>query len=819
MELKNLLSVVIATLTALGAMLYAMGSQTAWLAMALWMAAVVSLVVTDFLGAVHLPRNLASLLMWGVMAIFLPHFIAQSNWDNRLHSVASILLCLQMALLFQQKDSRVYGWLAVMSLLQAVVAARYNEGVAFGGLLIGYTLVGMLALTLLVMHSQWERQQGELDGRKKQTTRAFTFSFTRAAPRVSGRLATAESGSGRWPLAAMPSSFAGAPAGTTRSGVVSELFARLAILCVGALLLAGVIFSTVPRPHLSAWHGEGTKSITTVGFDDKITLGTLGEAIENPQEVMQLKLVDPATNSDYSMRDDVYLRGSVVNWYSQNHWRFVLSSSDSQGITQLPSDRSTPVWVDDEQDSSDSDFQLGPPLVQQITLEPYLDRKDVFYIWPLMGPLDEGLRYHPLSSRLEHLPRWPHGGNFKWEVTTTGLVDGHQPALVPASQKVYLSDYLQMPNDRSPLPRVKALASRWLKESGLRLHQQYEIAHHFEQQLANSGQFHYTLKGQERDTSIDAIEDFVSNNPRGHCEYFATTLAMMLRSLRIPSRVVLGYRCDEWHEEQQCYQVRQLHAHAWVEAFLAHEQIPEALRRNGRINWTYGGWLRLDPTPADDVGTQAARRTMWGTWQARWHGLQRTWDKYIVDMDFNKQRDSVYEPISRAIRSLISKLFDVRWWKELVSVFWASLAATQRSGIIGWLCGVAVLIVLLTVPVTVGWWLARFFGRIWRRFSKASDERRARVHSSIEFYQGFEQIVARIGLQRAVGQTPCEFAHKAGVRLAAISGRRELYTRAMQVVDAFYRVRFGRQALSPAAIKAIEQALQELTAASNTLPP
>ena len=42
MELKNLLSVVIAALTALGAMLFAMGSQSAWLAMALWMAAVVS---------------------------------------------------------------------------------------------------------------------------------------------------------------------------------------------------------------------------------------------------------------------------------------------------------------------------------------------------------------------------------------------------------------------------------------------------------------------------------------------------------------------------------------------------------------------------------------------------------------------------------------------------------------------------------------------------------------------------------------------------------------------------------------------------------
>ena len=155
MELKNLLSVVVAALTALGAMLFAMGSQSPWLAMALWMAAVVSLVVTDFLGAVRVPRKWASLLMWGVMAVFLPHFLRQANWDNKLQAVASILLCLQIALLFQEKDARVYGWLAVMSLLQAVVAARYNQGVTFGGLLIAYSIVGIFALSLLVLYSQW----------------------------------------------------------------------------------------------------------------------------------------------------------------------------------------------------------------------------------------------------------------------------------------------------------------------------------------------------------------------------------------------------------------------------------------------------------------------------------------------------------------------------------------------------------------------------------------------------------------------------------------------------------------------------------------
>ncbi len=810
MELKHLLSVVIVVLTALGAMLFGMGSQSPWLAMALWMASVVSLVVTDFLGVVRVPRNLGSLLMWGVLAIFLPHFLLQSNWESRLQSVASILICLQMTLLFQEKDPRVHGWLAVMSLLQAVVAARYSQGVVFGGLLIVYTIVGIFALSLLVLNSQWgrHRSQGKVG-----------FSPPLGEGGLKPTLRTDEITPGRWPLAAMKSKFTSAPAGSGRSGVVTELFARLALIVVGALFLATVIFCTVPRPRLSAWRGEGRKTLATVGFNDQIALGGLGETIESRQEVMQLKLVDPATRQVYPMREEVYLRGSVVTWYSRNHWRRTPppNSSPTGNATE-----GVPYRRIGDKKASGLAFRIGPPVVQQIIMEPYLDRDDLFYIWPLIEPVDD-LLHDPPSGRLARRLSWsgePRGGNFKCEILTSGLVDGYQTPLVPESREVRISPdspYLQMPGDRSPLPRLTALAGRWLRENGLSLHNHYEVARWFEQQLSSSGQFKYTLQGAERDTSIDAIEDFVSNNPRGHCEYFATALALMLRSQGIPSRVVLGYRCDEWHEDEQCYQVRQLHAHAWVETFLDHDQIPEALRRSEPIRWMHGGWLRLDPTPAAEVGTQAAQRTMWGAWRGRWHSLQRFWDKYIVDMDRNKQRESVYQPISRATRNLASNLLNPHWWKELAASLWASLATMLGSGMIGWLFGVVVLIAVLVVPMMAGWWLVHRLGQLWRQFSRAGGPRQAGARSSVEFYHRFEQIVARFGLQRGAGQTPREFARASGTRLAAVSGRSGLYVRAMQVVEAFYRVRFGRHVLDASAAEAVQQALEELTAGTENV--
>jgi len=593
--------------------------------------------------------------------------------------------------------------------------------------------------------------------------------------------------------------------------VVPELFARLSLTAFGALVLAGVIFYTAPRLRLSAWHGESRQVLATVGFNDQITLGGLGETIESRQEVMQLKLLDKASGEVYPLQNEVYLRGSAVAWYAHGHWR--------RAAPPQPSGDGAPSAATEPR--NEMTYPLGPPVVQQITVEPYLDCDDIFYVWPLIKPVQNSLLFDPPSGRLMRKPTLDgelHNDNFKCELITGGLVDGRQADLIPASIGSKKDVYLQMPGDPLPLPRLRALASQWRQESGLPSSRHYDLARYFERQLSNSGQFQYSLQGMERDTSIDAIEDFVSNNRRGHCEYFATALALMLRSESIPSRVVLGYRCDEWHKDQQCFQVRQLHAHAWVEAFLAADQIPSARRENDPQRWKQGGWLRLDPTPGDEIGTQAAQRTAWGAMQGRWHGLQRFWDRYIVDMDRSRQRESVYEPLSRAMGKFTGFLFHSAWWKDLARSLWSSLANSLRSGIMGGLFVVLVLIALVVLPVAFLRWFARQIVRLWRRFSASGRKGSSGTsrRAGIEFYHRFEQIAARLGLHRAAGQTPLEFARTAGSQLAAAFGRSELVLGTLQVVEEFYRVRFGREELDASAAKALQDTLANLNAVSPT---
>ncbi len=83
-------------------------------------------------------------------------------------------------------------------------------------------------------------------------------------------------------------------------------------------------------------------------------------------------------------------------------------------------------------------------------------------------------------------------------------------------------------------------------------------------------------------TSDDMAETFVFEMERGYCEYFATSMVVMLRSQGVPARYVVGYSTGQ-QVAPDTYRVRGMNAHAWVEVYF--EEV---------------GWVRFDPTPGSD---------------------------------------------------------------------------------------------------------------------------------------------------------------------------------------------------------------------------
>lgn len=86
-----------------------------------------------------------------------------------------------------------------------------------------------------------------------------------------------------------------------------------------------------------------------------------------------------------------------------------------------------------------------------------------------------------------------------------------------------------------------------------------------------------------RTTRMDAVAEFLFVAKKGHCEAFASALALMARSIGIPARLVAGYRVGERNPVFGHWVVRQSNAHAWVEAEVD------------------GRWLTLDPTPMSEL--------------------------------------------------------------------------------------------------------------------------------------------------------------------------------------------------------------------------
>lgn len=107
-------------------------------------------------------------------------------------------------------------------------------------------------------------------------------------------------------------------------------------------------------------------------------------------------------------------------------------------------------------------------------------------------------------------------------------------------------------------------------------------------QFLHSPRFSYSLNPPLLPPSQDAAEYFLFETNTGYCEQFASSMAVLLRSLRIPARVAVGYAPGQFDPQTGEWRVRELDAHAWTEVYFP----------------TYG-WIPFDPTngtPLEDQG-------------------------------------------------------------------------------------------------------------------------------------------------------------------------------------------------------------------------
>jgi transglutaminase-like putative cysteine protease len=801
MYLERLLQINMATLAALGALLLGMGQQSEGPPLLVIVAAAASVWLTDITGRIRIGRWLANVLMLiGAVVSLRDLYPPQSEMQTI--GLSWFLIYLQVILLFQEKDQWKYWLLVMISLLEVVMATLFSQGIWFGILIVVYMLVGFSAMTLLILYRQWSL-------------------FTTGAG-TGGRDADAlkeKKTASRWPLAAQQAEFSSVPGDSSHAGVGRDLVGRLTRMGLNTMALTFIVFFAVPRYGQVTLRGSLAKPQPLVGFNDQVRLGELGKIIESREAVMRVWFFKGTAGNDPlpPLHGDLYLHGAYLMLYKDGQWSVGHPNCNlGEGSEPLQREHALPKFG---------------VVRQRIAIEG-TDRDELFYVSPYIS-VEETNTAVTVDHLLQRLQRTVHHPSqpFVYTLATTAIVGGKQSPLTPASWNDLPPDTAKVPAD--DLPQLVKLAQKWADQSQLPMTDIRGRAEFLTRKLAGSGEFQYSLSGAERDPNIDPIEDFVTNHKQGHCEYFATALTLMLRSQHIRARLVCGYKCDhdDWNSAGGYYQVRQWHAHAWVEAFLPSNQLPDD-GKHGKDYWKHwyrpqnehygpeccwqtGGWMRLDPTPAGF----AAERENWLTPLRKgldW--LDGAWSKYVAELDCQTQREAIYQPIADAVRWLWSEVVSSPVW-QLFDSFSVALYLDHLNREARWALSAVIGICFMAALAWLGLLLFRIGRRLAARWTGNHARRRGRRGVEIAFYRRFEGLMARQGLVRAAAQTQREFAAAAGVRLASLSGENRLAALPATIADAFYRVRFGQMPLDNLQSRAIERALVEIAAIGKKTAP
>ena len=342
--------------------------------------------------------------------------------------------------------------------------------------------------------------------------------------------------------------------------------------------------------------------------DTQAAVSGLSESM-SPGLITQLSLSDGiAFRVDFSgtppRAADLYWRGPVLSQFDGRNWRM-----------QSPPMRAARFSIG------------GRPVDYEVTLEPsnrpWLFALEMPDLLPPYARLTSDLQPvtdKPVTTRLRYRAR-------SWPAYRSD----------PMESREDLAPYVELPPRSNP--RTRELVAGWVFAGADPTQLIDRALAHFRNES-----FFYTLEPPLLDNN--AVDEFLFVSRRGFCEHYASAFVVMMRSARVPARVVTGYQGGEVNPVDGVFTVRQSDAHAWAEVWL-----------RGR------GWTRVDPTSA--VSPARVERGLagalpqrfappliaritgrWGSeWATRarltWEALNNRWNQLVLNYTPDRQRETL----------------------------------------------------------------------------------------------------------------------------------------------------------------------------------
>jgi transglutaminase-like putative cysteine protease len=513
---------------------------------------------------------------------------------------------------------------------------------------------------------------------------------------------------------------------------------------------AAVVFFVLPRMSAGYMGAYSFGTDFSTGFSDRVLLGQIGQIQQSNAVVMHVQ-IDGDTLGLYDLR----WRGVALAEFDGHSW----SNPRQQFVLQRGADNNFSIPSFGTKIARPSLSDAPQPDAPQV-------REKLIHYHVLM---------EPIGTNVFFLAPWARSlrGEYRTLSVDAGAavydLDGqHQIGVYEADSDIGTPSPEQLRNAtrdyppqvtgsylRLPVidPRIPQLAVQIAGSAS----SNYDKASALEHYLKTH--YGYTLQ-LPRTAVKDPLANFLFERKQGHCEYFASSMAVMLRTLGIPARVVNGFRSDEFNDLTGNYVVRAKNAHSWVEAFFPGY-----------------GWQSFDPTPPGNGGTPQG----WGRIALYLDAMSSFWREWIISYDTSHQ----YILGQAALGGTRASWERARTWARdhyESMLAWARTSQKHmESSPRKW---AALGASLATLLVLLG--NAARLARIIREKRLRSHPERRPEEAAAMWYERMARCLARWGMQRLPGNTPQEFVKKIGDQ--------RLRTRVAQFTQAYESARFGDSA-------------------------
>jgi len=460
----------------------------------------------------------------------------------------------------------------------------------------------------------------------------------------------------------------------------------------------------VSSRYLSAY---STSNDISTGFSDRIELGRIGQIQQSNAVVMHIQI-----DNDLQGAYDLKWRGVALSKFDGKVW-------------------SNPFGQSEVRRGADGNYSLRSAFAS-----PWPSNGRRVHYRALMEPIGTNVFF--LAEKPESIA----GGYRRLSTDAGGAVydlDAEHPInryeassllTTPDAEELRLTANAVPTGMESylELPATDLRISRLAEEITAPAPTNYDKAIAVEHYLKT--RYGYTLE-LPRGLPRDPLAFFLFERKKGHCEYFASAMAVMLRTQRIPTRVITGFRTGEFNDLSGQYVVRASNAHAWVEAYF-----PGA------------GWVSFDPTPGGDLGS----RSNWSRVMLYADAAASFWREWIVNYDTNHQRKLGQDAVENSRRALDGLRHGISgvYYRLLRSTRRTHRKMTRAPG--RWMLGVAGSLALLLIVFNVG----RIFRALRDQMLRAHPDRAPRLAAAL-WYERMVRKLSRRGWRKSPSQTPRDF--------------------------------------------------------------